>query len=122
MSWRRCAAFAGAPASEGRLAAWGRLRVAQLFCNERRIQEQRTNLLASGESRIKLDGAEDWRECCFFSQKEKLAFALAEALTLCPECRSSRILLWYAHDMLDEAEFIELMIAIHSMRSEILIT
>jgi len=98
-----------------RLANWGRLRVAQLYDDEVGIQQHRMDLLESGESQVKVDGTEEWRECRLFSRKERLALALAEALTLCPESSMCRIIFWYAHYTLGESEFIELVVAIQSV-------
>lgn len=68
-----------------KLRAMLELRVSQIngcvFCVDLHVTQAR----AEGETRQRLDCLAVWRECRFFEESERAAFAWAEAVTLLPD-------------------------------------
>jgi alkylhydroperoxidase family enzyme len=101
--------------SEANICNWARLRVAQLRCSSIGIRQHWNDLLQCGEAEDKLNRLADWHYCWLFSEKERLALGLAEALTLDPAGNASLALLHGARVVFPRPIFFDLVAAIQSV-------
>ncbi len=93
------------------------IRVSQIngcaFCLDMHVQDAR----AHGEGEQRISCISIWRDAPFFTDREKMALEIAEALTLVSERNFSDSLYSRAREIFDEHEFVALVMAVNVINS-----
>jgi alkylhydroperoxidase family enzyme len=97
---------------EPRLGDLVRLRVSQIHGCKWSVQEQKTKLKIQGETYQRLSLLEDWRKEVIFSDREKAALNLAEAVTRDPITTVPDVVFHTACLIFNESEVICLILVI----------
>ena len=99
------------------LRALVELRVSQIngcaYCVDLHSQQAR----ALGETQQRLDGVSVWQECPFFDDKERAAFAWADALTRLEHSRAPDDVYAKLEDFFTEDEIVDLTFVIATMNA-----
>lgn len=102
---------------EPKLKAMIELRVSQIngcvYC----VDLHATQAREAGETQQRLDCLAVWRECRFFDETERAAFAWAEAVTLLPETNAPDELYENVRAHFDEQQIVDLTLIISLMNA-----